>query len=37
VTAQLRWAFGIDGEPVGLDRATTREFAPVQVTYEETE
>jgi dienelactone hydrolase len=33
VTAQLRWAFGIDRRPVGLNRRAARSFLPVEVTY----
>jgi len=33
VTAQLRWAFGIDKRPVGLDDATALGFKRVTVTY----
>lgn len=33
VTAQLRWAFGIDKKPVGLDDATADRFSNVTVTY----
>ena len=33
VTAQLRWAFGIDDQPVGLDQRAAKSFLPVRVTY----
>ena len=35
VTAQLRLAYGIDREPVGLDQVTMDRFAPVVVRYQE--
>ena len=33
VTAQLRWAFGIDKQPVGLDQRAAKSFRPIRVTY----
>lgn len=33
VTAQLRWAFGIDRRPVGLNQRAARSFAPLEVKY----
>ncbi len=35
VTAQLRWAFGIDSEPVGLSAAVGADFPDADFTYEE--
>jgi len=35
VTAQLRWAFGFDEEPVGLSQDVADEFPEAEFTYEE--
>ncbi len=35
VTAQLRWAFGIDAEPVGLSQEIEERFPEATFTYEE--
>ena len=35
VTAQLRWAFGIDSTPIGLDEAAAADFGSTGVIYRE--
>jgi hypothetical protein len=35
VTAQLRWAFGIDQEPVGLSQDAQQFFPEAVFTYQE--
>ncbi|MDH3844786.1 MAG: hypothetical protein OES69_12660, partial [Myxococcales bacterium] len=35
VTAQLRWAFGIDPEPVGLSQAVAADIPEAPFTYQE--
>ncbi|MFW2387765.1 MAG: hypothetical protein ACN4G0_05485 [Polyangiales bacterium] len=35
VTAQLRWAFGIDEEPIGLSQDAQDDLPEVELTYEE--
>jgi hypothetical protein len=33
VVAELRWAFGVDRHPIGLDRSVTHAFGPVTLAY----